>query len=367
MKVSFMPFFMKKDTIQKKTNAEKAGEIGSEKEGHLMDVKPPYIYIKGLDKPVSKIFYGTASMPFIIGKDASDLFDAAFSLGINAFDCARGYGLAEKSLGIWVKKRNNRDQVVILTKGGNVDKKGRVCVNRKTVENELSQSLKMLQMDYIDIYLLHRDDPNTPVSELIDVLNEAKRAGKVRIFGVSNWKDERIAEANTYAKSHGLEGFSVSSPNYGLTITKEDPWGGDCVSISGPENRKAREWYVANQMPVIAYSSLGRGFFSGRFKSGDYEGAKKILDKPAQKGYLCEENMRRLKRAEEMAEKYGVTVSEIAMRYVFASPMNVCAVVSTSNPTRMAQNVSAANHPLADEDVLYLESDGHDHSPVLSC
>ena len=109
-------------------------------------------------------------------------------------------------------------------------------------------------------------------------------------------------------------------------------------------------------MPVIAYSSLGRGFFSGKFKAGDYEGARRYLDTFAQKGYLCEENMLHLQRAEELAAKYGVSVSEIAMRYVFSNEMNIFAVVSTTSSERLQMNINAANNPLSAEDAAYLEA-----------
>lgn len=84
-------------------------------------------------------------------------------------------------------------------------------------------------------------------------------------------------------------------------------------------------------MPVIAYSSLGGGFFSGKFKAGDYEGARQFMDHFAQKGYLCEENMLSVSWAEELAVKYGVSVPKIAMRYVFSNKMNIFAVVSTTS------------------------------------
>ena len=319
------------------------------------EIRPPYASIPGIDLPVSRIFFGTAIRPMLMGKDAGALLDAVFASGINAFDCARGYGLAEKSLGKWIRERNIRDRVVLLTKCGNVDLIGRVRVNRKVIETELAKSLKTLGVSCVDIYLLHRDDPKTPVSEVIDTLNECKEAGKIRVFGVSNWTHERIAEANAYAESKGLAGFSVSSPNYGLAHQFADPWGGGCVTLTGAENAKARQWYTENQMPVIAYSSLARGFFSGKFRAFDYEGAKKVLDGPAQKGYLCEENMQRLARAEELAEKYDTSVSDIALRYLFGSSMNVFAVMSTTNPGRLPGNVSAANHPLAKEDIAFLE------------
>ena len=319
------------------------------------EICPPYAKIPGLTKPVSRIFFGTAIRPMQMGRDANALLDSVLALGINAFDCARGYGLAEKSLGKWIRERSNRESIVLLTKCGNVNLKGEVCVNRKVILSELSKSLKTLGVDYIDIYLLHRDDPNTPVSEIIDTLNECKKAGKIRVFGVSNWTHERIAEANAYAASKSLEGFSVSSPNFGLAHQVTDPWGGGCVTVTRAENADARGWYAANQMPLLAYSSLARGFFSGKFKAFDYEGAKKVLDGPGQKGYLCEENMQRLKNAEILAEKYGTSVTDIALRYLFGSDMNVFAIMSTTNPGRLPHNVDAANHPLDQKDVRFLE------------
>lgn len=321
------------------------------------EIHPPYTHISGLDKPVSRIFFGTAIRPMQMGKDANGLLDAVLAQGINAFDCARGYGLAEKSLGKWIRERNNREKIVLLTKCGNVNLKGQVCVNRQVILSELSKSLKTLDVEYIDIYLLHRDDPNTPVSEIIDTLNECKKAGKIRVFGVSNWTHARITEANAYAAAKGLEGFSISSPNFGLAHQVCDPWGGGCVTVTGAENADARAWYAANQMPLIAYSSLARGFFSGKFKAFDYEGAKKVLDGPGQKGYLCEENMQRLKNAEILAEKYGTSVTDIALRYLFGSEMNVFAVMSTTNPKRLPGNVAAANQPLSQKDIALLENE----------
>lgn len=319
-----------------------------------------YAKIAGLDQKVSRIFFGTAFQDMLDGKNADEILDAAIENGVNAFDTARGYGLAEKSLGEWIKRRGNRDRIVVLSKCGNVSPTGVVHVDRGVIETELDESLKTLGTDYIDIYLLHRDDPNTPISEFMDTLNEAKKAGKIRIFGVSNWTVERIEEANRYAKEHDLEGFSISSPNFGLAEQVCDPWGGDCVTISGPQNKKAREWYRQTQMPVEAYSSLGHGFFSGKFKAYDEEGAKKILDGPAQKGYLCEANMERLKRAEELAKRDNCTVPEIAMRYIFSCGLNAFAAVSTTKPERLAQNIRAAKMPLSKEDVNYLEYDEKD-------
>lgn len=314
-----------------------------------------YGKIPGLEQEASRLFFGTASAPVPTGEEAAfGLLDLALESGINTFDCARSYGAAEDTLGRWMASRGCRDRVIVLSKCGDV-RNGVVKVDRQVVAEQLQQSLETLRTDHIDIYLLHRDDPDTPVEELIDTLNEYRKQGTIRVFGVSNWTHRRIEEANRYAESSGQCGFAVSSPNYGLTRQMADPFGGECVTISGPENREAREWYIRNRMPVVAYSSLGRGFFSGRFRAGDYEGARRVLDVYAQKGYLYEENMQRLKRAEELAEKHGVTVAEIAMRYAFSTPMNLFAVASTSSAERIRMNIRAAASRLEPEEIRYLE------------
>jgi len=311
--------------------------------------------IPGLEKPVSRIFFGTANPPVSTDESPADeLMDMALSFGINTFDCARSYGLAENALGKWMESRKNRDRVIVLSKCGDV-RDGKVLINRRVIDEQLHRSLEALRTDHIDIYLLHRHDPNTPAEEMIDTLNEYRESGKIRVFGVSNWTHRDIEAANRYAASRGLAGFAVSSPNYGLTRQLQDPFGGDCVTVSGPENREARDWYVKTRMPVVAYSSLGRGFFSGRFRSFDYEAARRVLDIYARKGYLYEENMRRLRNAEILAEKYHVSVAEIAMRYVFSSPMNCFAVVSTASGERMRMNIRASLHPLDPEDIRFLE------------
>ena len=315
-----------------------------------------YGIIPGLTIPTSRIFLGTATGPLLAGENADELLDGAEERGINAFDCARSYGRAEEVLGDWIRRRKNRDKVIVLTKCGDI-RNGIVKINSQVIREQLETSLMTLQTDYIDLYLLHRDDPGTPVSEYIDTLNEAKRAGKIRLFGVSNWTVERIGEANRYAKASGLEGFSISSPNYGLARQMEDLWGGGCVTLSGPEHKADREWYAKTGMPVIAYSSLGRGFFSGKFRSDDPEGAKSVLDSYAQKGYLHTQNLNRLRNAEQLSEKTGETIPEIAMRYVFSNQMNMFAVVSTSRPDRLDSSIRACSRPLSADETALLEKD----------
>lgn len=312
--------------------------------------------IPGIRLPVSRIVLGTATEPLLSGGNADRLLDSAVEKGINAFDCARSYGLAEQVLGDWMKRRGVRQQVVVLSKCGDI-RNGVVKVNAAVIQDQLEQSLNALRTDTIDLYLLHRDDPETPVGEMVEALDAAKRAGKITLAGVSNWTVERIRKANRYAQEHHLSGFEVSSVNWGLARQMRDLWGGGCVTIAGPEHREDRAWYAKCGMPVIAYSSLGRGFFSGKFRSDDPKGAEETLDAYARKGYLYPENLNRLSRAESLASRSGESVPEIAMRYVFSSDMNVFAVVSTTRPERLDSSIRAAARPLSPEETAFLEDD----------
>lgn len=315
-----------------------------------------YGEIEGVGKKISRIFLGTAISPFLDGKEADDLLNQMYALGINAFDSARGYGLSERVLGHWIKHRKNRENVVILTKCGNADPTGTVHIDRAVMINELKQSLSELGTDYVDILLLHRDDANTPIAEYLETFNDFVREGIITSFGVSNWTVERIQEANAYAAEHGLCPFSISSPNFGLAEQVNDPWGGNCVTISGQGNKEVRDWYSRTNMPVLAYSALGRGFFSGRFEAGDYETAKSVLDAYAQKGYLYPVNMERLERCQILAEKRSCSVAQVAMSYIFSHSMNVFAVVSTTSPDRMKLNIEAAKLRLSEKEVIFLET-----------
>ena len=312
-----------------------------------------YANINGIELPVSRIIYGTASAKFLAGEDCNEMLDTVSELGVTTIDTARVYGEAEKSIGNWLRARNNRKDVVILSKGGHPSEDGTRRISEKEIRYDLELSLEKLGTDFIDIYLLHRDDEDIPVGEIVEWLNALHKEGKIGEFGGSNWTHERIAEANEYAEVHGLKPFTISSPNYGIAEQVRDPWGGGCVTVSGKSN-PAREWYEQTQMPLIAYSALAHGLFSGRVKSADAARAAEVLDEAAIRGYGCEENFERLRRCEEMAKEKGVTVAQIAMAYIFGSSMNCFAVVSASTRERMENNIEALETELTQEECKYL-------------
>jgi aryl-alcohol dehydrogenase-like predicted oxidoreductase len=223
----------------------------------------------------------------------------------------------------------------------------RVVVTAERIRREVDESLKTLGTDHVDVLLLHRDDTAHPVAEYVETLEALRREGKCLAYGGSNWRHERLAEANAYAAAHGYPGMTLSSPHYGLAEQVQDPWGGECITATGTAMESARAWYRETRMPLLAYSSLGRGFFSGAFKSSDIEGAKKVLDEVAQRGYLCDANLKRLARAEEIAAAHGVAVATVAMAYLLTDPMNTLAVVSMPFPELVQANLKVFDFEFA--------------------
>ncbi len=315
-----------------------------------------YGSISGVDKPVSRLVLGTMIVDSREQERSSALLDAAFARGGNAFDTAHVYGggYSERGLGAWIKSRGNREQVVIISKGchHNADRKR---VTPFDLASDLADSLARLQTDYIDVYLLHRDDPDAPVGPMVEAFNAHLEAGRIRAFGGSNWTHERIQEANDYAAGHGLTPFTASSPNFGLAEQVENPWGPGCVSLSGPQQVAARAWYRGNQMPVLAYSSLARGFFSGRITPENFAETRSMLDQACLTAYCHDVNFERLRRAIVLAGEKGVSVPQLALAYVLHSPLNVFPLVGAANDVEFAQNVEAFAIRLTDAERVWLD------------
>ena len=314
-----------------------------------------YQNLQGINKPLSRIIYGCTTEAMMKGENVNGLLDGIYVLGINTFDTAENYGLSEVSLGNWMKERNNRDDIVVITKGchpyNGVDR-----MTPDYLRQDIEKSFQRLQTDYIDIYLLHRDVLEIPAGPIVEILNEYHKAGKIGAFGGSNWQPDRIQKANDYALKHGLIPFTVSSPNYSLCRQVNDPWGGSagCVTISGEENKEARQWYIDNNIAVFAYSSLGRGVFTGKVRSDEIEKAREMMGPGAANAYCHPENFERLARAEELASEKNATVSQIALAWLLKQKVNAFPIVSASTAERIASNVKALEIVLSDEEARWL-------------
>lgn len=323
-----------------------------------------YKHIPYVDKPISPIVFGTATPALFAAVDTSradieacrqaafKLLDDVFAAGINCFDCSDHYG--EEILGEWIDIRGIRNETVIFSKCAHPNQ-WRDRVTDFDILYDIHNAQKKLRTDYVDIYMLHRDNPEVPVSIIVDTMNRLFDEGKIGAFGGSNWTHFRIEEANEYAAKHNLVPFTVSSPNFGLAEQVNNPWVGQCTTLAGPQNKDARKWYLDNNIAVFAYSALARGFFSGAFKSNEPEKAKEILDEAGIKGYYCESNLERLKRAEILAKEKNVSVAQIALAWIFNNPLNTFILTSPVNEKQIKENVISENISLTAEEVLWLD------------
>ncbi len=312
-----------------------------------------YMEIPPIPRPVSRIVLGGTGRHFSSGGDVSALMEAALENGINAVDTARQYGESESALGKWLRSSGKRDRIVLITKSchpkGPLDR-----VNEKAAEEDLARSLEALGTDRIDLYLLHRDDERVPVGRILEFLNRFREEGRILAFGGSNWSAARVAEANAYAESYGLQGFSVSSPHYSLGRQVHEPWG-DCRTLTGEENAAERDYYLRSGMPVLAWSSLCGGVFSGKLKSGDWRRMGSVLGLTSRHAYFCPDNKERLIRCERLAQEKGVPVSRIALSWLLNDPIRTLAIISASSPERIGENAAAAEFALSEGERAYLD------------
>ena len=300
-----------------------------------------YGRIAHLEKPVSRLVMGVDNQT--TWPHASVMFDDFFEQGGNAFDTAFIYGgwdgPCERMLGGWVRNRGVRDRAVILAKGAHTP----FC-NPKDLTGQFLVTLERLQMDYVDIYMMHRDNPEVPAGEFVDVLNEHVRAGRMRAFGGSNWALERVEAANAYARAKGLQGFSAVSNNLSLARMVDPVWAG-CLQSSDPASR---EWLRRNRFPLMPWSSQARGFFTGRADPKD------LADRELVRCWYGDDNFQRLARARELARKRGVLPIQIALAYVLCQPFPTFPLVGPRTLAETRTSLPALDIDLAPEERRWL-------------
>ena len=316
-----------------------------------------YGEIEGIKKPIARVVQGTTMLGSDLNEEESfSLLDQVYELGGNTLDTAHVYagGNSERIIGKWMHSRGLRKKITIITKGG-AHSQDRRRMTSFDVTSDLFDSLARLKTDYIDLYLLHRDDTNLPVEPIIHTLNEHLQAGRIHAFGASNWSHQRIQDAATYAKTNGLKTFTASSPQYSLADSNAEPWP-LCLSISGDTGKEAREWYANTAMPVLVWSPLASGFFSGRFRRDNLrEFGEREWDEVVVRTYATEANFQRLDRAEALANEKGCTAAQIALAYVMNQPMNVFSVVGSHSIEKFKANIEAAELKLTNQELAWLD------------
>ncbi len=313
-----------------------------------------YGSVPGVEKPISRLAQGTAAGFDSGNQDAAfALLDMALAHGYNTFDTAHVYGARTSQMfGKWIRERGVRDRIVILAKGAHHGPQGG-RVTPEDLTSDLNDALNWMEVDSVDLYVLHRDDPSVPVGPIVEALNTHHKAGRIGAFGGSNWSYERIKEANEYARAHGLMPLAVSSPNFSLAEQVEEPWT-NCVSISGPQGEAARQWYAQSDVALFTWSSLAAGFFSDRFHRDNLDQFTGH-DALTVRCYAYEQNFQRLDRARELARQKEISVPQIALAFVMSQPLNIFALVFCANEQQFAANAAALDVKLTPQEIAYLD------------
>ncbi len=300
----------------------------------------PAARITGVEPPVARLVMGV-DHPTAAGQ-AAVLFDDYFERGGNAFDTAWVYGggRADHILGWWIRTRGVRGEVVVLGKGCHTP------MNRpELVAGQVRDSLDRMRTEYIDMYLLHRDNTDIPAGEFVDALDAEWRAGRIRAFGGSNWSAARMREANAHARAKGRQPFTLWSNQFSLARMLDAVWGG-CLSASGEESLALlRE----GGLTLLPWSSQARGFFTDRAGRDKRDNAELV------RCWYSEENFLRRDRAVAIAARKGVEPIAVALAWVLAQPFATHPLIGPRNVLETAGSLAALALKLTPAEVAWLD------------
>lgn len=268
----------------------------------------------------------------------------ALDLGINFFDTANVYsaGTSEAYLGRALKDFADRDKVVIATKVNFRMHEGPngAGLSRKAIMSEVEKSLTRLQTDYIDLYIIHRWDYNTPIEETMEALHDLVKSGKVRYIGASAMYTWQFQKAQYVAEKNGWTKF-VSMQNHYNLIYRED-------------ERELVPFCIENKIALTPYSPLASGRLT-RIKSEGSLRSETDKIQASKYGAMEEVDQPIINRVGELADKYNVPRSHIALGWLWNRQAVVSPIVGATKLSHLDDAVNALNLKLTDEDMNYLE------------
>lgn len=279
------------------------------------------------------------------------VLDAYIEGGGNFIDTADTYstwlpghvgGESESILGRWMNARRNRSHVILATKVGSrmgtaPDAYG---LSRRSMLEEVEASLRRLQTDYIDLYLAHRDDTETPLEETLAAFDTLVRQGKVRSIGASNYSAARLREALHISSQHGYARYACLQPPYSLM--NRAAYEGELQTVCLEEG-----------LGVMTYSSLASGFLTGKYRQG-----KALPSSPRAKGieerYMHEQGFRVLETLDRAAVAHSATVSQVALAWILAQPGITSAIASATSVEQVHELLGAVEVSLREDDIQAL-------------
>jgi aryl-alcohol dehydrogenase-like predicted oxidoreductase len=277
------------------------------------------------------------------------LLDAFVAGGFNLIDTADVYsrwnpgnsgGESETIIGAWLKARGGRERVIVATKLGSDMGDGKKGLSRAYMLRAVEDSLRRLQTDYIDLYQSHRDDPDTPMTEVLETYLRLIEQGKVRAIGTSNFTAARLAEALETSRRHGLPRYESLQPLYSLV--ERAAFEGELETLCQRE-----------QIGVISYYSLASGFLTGKYRS-EADLAGRARGAGAGK-YLNERGLRVLATLDTVAARHHATPAQITLAWLIARPAITAPIVSATSPEQWAELAIAPEIKLDGEAIAQLD------------
>ena len=284
-------------------------------------------------------------------EDQRAIVRRAFDLGITHFDLANNYGpppgSAEENFGRILKTdlAGYRDELVISSKAGYDMWPGPYGEwgSRKYLLSSLDQSLARLGLDYVDIFYSHRFDPDTPLEETLGALDHAVRQGKALYAGISSYSAERTREAAAIMRGLGTP-VLIHQPSYSMLNRWIEPELLDAVGDEG--------------IGTIVFSPIGQGMLTDKYLGGVPEDSRAAQDRFLKRDFLTEENLARVRSLNEIAQRRGQALAQLAIAWTLRDPRVTSALIGASSVAQLEQNVAALDN-LAFSDEELAEIDRH--------
>jgi aryl-alcohol dehydrogenase-like predicted oxidoreductase len=284
-------------------------------------------------------------------EDAREHFRIAFDAGINFIDTADVYsaGLSEEITGYYIKEMATRDDVVLATKvhgpmGPGPNKRG---LSRKHIIEACENSLRRLNVDYVDLYQIHRWDSKTPIEETLDALDTLVRSGKVRYLGASSMAAWQFTKALYTAKENRWHRFVTMQNHYNLVYREDE--------------REMIPLCMDQGLAVIPWSPLARGFLTGTRKRDGGSTARSQNDGFAKDMYYSEDDFAVVDAVAEVAKKRGVSAAQVACAWVLQAPGVTAPIIGATKPQHLKELIAAVDLKLADDEVAALEKPYRPH------
>jgi aryl-alcohol dehydrogenase-like predicted oxidoreductase len=239
-------------------------------------------------------------------------------------------GESEAIIGNWIRDRHNRSHVVIASKVGMLNDKGRRSdLSRARILQAIDASLHRLHTDYIDVYFAHADDQETPLEETLGTFADLVKAGKVRALGASNYTAPRMAEALRISEANGYPRYEVQQPLYNLA--RRDEYEGDL-----------EKFCIEQHVGVVTYSSLASGFLTGKYRQGA-DLPKTQRAQGVHQHYWSEQNFALLDRLDQVALQYNATPAQIALAWLLTRPGVTAPIASATSVEQTRELLGSLN------------------------